>query len=94
MREAAIVSTARTPIGKAYRGAFNDLEGPSLASHAVEAALQRASVDPGEVDDVIMGNALTQGSTGLNIGRQIAMRSGMPASVAGLSMHSSGPPPG
>ena len=86
MREAAIVSTARTPIGKAYRGAFNDLEGPSLASHAVEAALQRASVEPGEVDDVIMGNALTQGSTGLNIGRQIAMRSGMPASVAGMTM--------
>jgi len=86
MREAVIVSTARTPIGKAYRGAFNDLEGPSLASHAVEAAMQRASVDPGEVDDVIMGNALTQGTTGHNVGRQIALRSGMPADVSGMTM--------
>ncbi len=86
MREAAIVSTARTPIGKAYRGAFNDLEGPSLASHAVKSALQRASVDSNEVDDVIMGNALTQGSTGHNTGRQVAMRSGMPTSVAGMTM--------
>ncbi len=86
MREAVIASTARTPIGKAYRGAFNDLEAPSLASHAVETALQRASVDPSEVDDVIMGNALTQGSSGVNIGRQIAMRSGMPVTVAGMTM--------
>ncbi|MEE9205942.1 MAG: acetyl-CoA C-acyltransferase [Acidimicrobiia bacterium] len=86
MREAVIVSTARTPIGKAYRGAFNDLEGPSLASHAVEAALERASIDPGEVDDVIMGNALTQGTTGHNIARQIALRSGMPDTVSGMTM--------
>ncbi len=86
MREAVIVSTARTPIGKAYRGAFNDLEGPSLASHAVEAALGRASIDPGEVDDVIMGNALTQGTTGYNTARQIALRSGMPDTVSGMTM--------
>ena len=86
MREAVIVSTARTPIGKAYRGAFNDLEGPSLASHAVEAALERASVEPGEVDDVIMGNALTQGTTGYNTARQIALRSGMPDTVSGMTM--------
>ena len=86
MREAVIVSTARTPIGKAYRGAFNDLEGPSLASHAVEAAVERASIDPGEVDDVIMGNALTQGTTGHNIARQIALRSGMPDTVSGMTM--------
>lgn len=86
MREAVIVSTARTPIGKAYRGAFNDLEGPSLASYAVEAALERASIDPGEVDDVIMGNALTQGTTGHNIARQIALRSGMPDTVSGMTM--------
>jgi acetyl-CoA C-acetyltransferase len=86
MREAVIVSTARTPIGKAYRGAFNDLEAPSLASHAVAAALQKASVDPGEVDDVIMGNALTQGSSGHNVGRQVALRSGLPTSVAGMTM--------
>lgn len=86
MREAVIVSTARTPIGKAYRGAFNDLEGPSLASHAVEAAVERASIDPGEVEDVIMGNALTQGTTGHNIARQIALRSGMPDTVSGMTM--------
>ena len=86
MREAVIVSTARTPIGRAYRGAFNDLEAPSLASHAVQAALERASVEPGEVDDVIMGNALTQGSSGHNVARQVALRSGMPSSVAGMTM--------
>jgi acetyl-CoA C-acetyltransferase len=86
MREAVIVSTARTPIGKAYRGAFNDLEGPSLASHAVSAALDKAGVAPGEVDDVIMGNALTQGSTGYNIGRQIAMRTGLPETVSGMTI--------
>jgi acetyl-CoA C-acetyltransferase len=86
MREAVIVSTARTPIGKAYRGAFNDLEGPSLASHAVTAALDGAGVEPGEVDDVIMGNALTQGSTGYNVGRQIALRSGLPTSVSGMTI--------
>jgi len=86
MREAVIASTARTPIGKAYRGAFNDLEGPTLAAHAVKAALERASVEPGEVEDVIMGNALTQGTTGYNIGRQVALRSGMPDSVAGMTM--------
>jgi acetyl-CoA C-acetyltransferase len=86
MREAVIVSTARTPIGKAYRGAFNDFEAPSLAAHAVAAALEKASVDPGEVDDVIMGNALTQGSSGHNVGRQVALRSGLPTSVAGMTM--------
>ena len=86
MGEAVIVSTARTPIGKAYRGAFNDVEGPTLASHAVEAALQRAGVDPGEVEDVIMGNALTQGTTGYNIARQVALRSGMPDTVAGMTV--------
>ena len=86
MREAVIASTARTPIGKAYRGAFNDLEGPSLASHAVTAALERASVEPGEVEDVVMGNALTQGTTGYNTARQIALRSGLPDTVAGMTM--------
>jgi acetyl-CoA C-acetyltransferase len=86
MREAVIVSTARTPIGRAYRGAFNDLEGPSLAAHAVQGALERAGVEAGEVDDVIMGNALTQGSTGFNVARQIALRAGMPDSVAGMTI--------
>ena len=86
MGEAVIVSTARTPIGKAYRGAFNDLEGPSLASHAVKEALARAGVEPGEVEDVIMGNALTQGTTGYNVARQVALRSGMPETVAGMTV--------
>jgi acetyl-CoA C-acetyltransferase len=86
MREAVIASTARTPIGKAYRGAFNDLEGPSLAAHALTAALERARVEPGEVEDVIMGNALTQGTTGYNIARQTALRAGLPDTVAGMTM--------
>jgi len=86
MGEAVIVSTARTPIGKAYRGAFNDLEAPSLASHAVKAALERAGVEPGEVEDVVMGNALTQGTTGYNVARQVALRSGMPDTVAGMTV--------
>jgi len=86
MKEAAIVSTARTPIGRAYRGAFNDLEGPSLAAHAIRAALERAGVEPGEPDDVIMGNALTQGTTGFNVARQAALAAGMPDSVAGMTV--------
>ena len=86
MREAVIVSTARTPIGRAYRGAFNNLEGPSLAAHAIRAALERARVEPGEPDDVIMGNALTQGSTGFNVARQAALAAGMPDTVSGMTV--------
>jgi len=86
MREAVIVSTARTPIGRAYRGAFNNLEGPSLAAHAIRAALERAGVEPGEPDDVIMGNALTQGTTGFNVARQAALAAGMPDTVSGMTM--------
>ena len=86
MREAVIVSTARTPIGKAYRGAFNDLEGPSLGAVAAAAAMDRAGVEPGEVDDVIMGNALTQGSTGYNIGRLVALAAGCPDTVSGMTI--------
>src|SRR5690606_15203290 len=86
MREAVIVSTARTPIGKAYRGAFNNLDAPTMGSYAVKAALERAKLDPAEVDDVIMGAALQQGSTGYNVGRQVAVASGMPVSVPGMSM--------
>ena len=72
MREAVIVSTARTPIGKAYRGAFNDTQAQTLGGHAIANALKRASVDPGEVDDVVMGAALQQGSQGGNVARQCA----------------------
>ncbi|MEM7745564.1 MAG: acetyl-CoA C-acyltransferase [Pseudomonadota bacterium] len=86
MREAVIVSTARTPIGKAYRGAFNDTQAQALGGHAIQHAVSRAGVDPGEVEDVIMGCALQQGSTGSNIGRQAAMRAGLPTSVAGMSI--------
>jgi acetyl-CoA C-acetyltransferase len=86
MREAVIVSTARTPIGKAYRGAFNDTQAQALGAHAIAEAVKRAGIEPGEVGDVIMGAALQQGSTGSNIARQSALRAGMPASVAGMSM--------
>lgn len=86
MREAVIVSTARTPIGKAYRGAFNDTQAQALGGHAVKAAVERARIDPAEIDDVVIGAALQQGSTGYNIGRQVAMRAGLPVSVAGMSV--------
>ncbi|MDP3405193.1 MAG: acetyl-CoA C-acyltransferase [Brevundimonas sp.] len=86
MREAVIVSTARTPIGRAYRGAFNDTQAQTLGAHAVRHAVQRAGVDPAEIEDVIMGAALQQGSTGTNVARQIALAAGLPASVAGMSL--------
>src|SRR5277367_6076683 len=86
MREAVIVSTARTPIGRAYRGAFNDTPAQTLGGHAIEAALGRAGVAGGEVDDVIMGAALQQGSSGGNVARQCAIRAGLPTSVAGMSV--------
>ena len=84
--EAVIVSTARTPIGKAYRGAFNDTDAPSLAGHAIAAAVERAGIEPGEVDDVVMGSAVQQGSTGYNIGRTAGVAAGLPSSVAGMSI--------
>ena len=75
MREAVIVSTARTPIGKAYRGAFNNTEAPTLGGHAVRHAVERAGLDPSEVEDVMMGCAMPQGTQGQNVGRQIALAS-------------------
>ena len=86
MREAVIVSTARTPIGKAYRGGFNNLAGATLGAAAVTAAVERAGIDPARVDDEIMGAALQQGATGSNIARQIALRSGLPVTVAGMTV--------
>jgi len=86
MKDAVIVSTARTPIGKAYRGGFNDLNTATLGASAVVAALERASVDPAEVDDVVMGAALQQGASGQNIARQIALRAGLPTTVAGMTI--------
>ena len=70
MREAVIVSTARTPIGKAYRGAFNNTSGQALGAHAIKHAVERAKVDPGEVEDVVMGAALQMGSSAFNTARQ------------------------
>src|SRR6516164_7040735 len=86
MREAAIVSTARTPIGRAYRGAFNDTQGQALAGHVVVEAVRRAGIDPAEVEDVVLGAALQQGCTGFNVARQAAIRAGLPASVAGMTI--------
>src|SRR3954449_4067727 len=84
-RDAVIVSTARTGIGKAYRGAFNATPSPTLAAHPIRAAVERARVDPAEVDDVIMGAALQQGVQ-TTIGRTAALRAGLPVTVAGMSL--------
>ena len=86
MREAVIVSAVRTPIGKAFRGAYNDTQGQTLAGHVVGEAISRAGVEPGEVEDVVIGCALQQGTTGFNVGRQAALRAGLPTSVPGQSM--------
>ena len=86
MRRAVIVSTARTPIGRAYRGAFNDTQAQTLAGHAIAEAVKRAKVDPGEIDDVIIGAALQQGSQGSNVARQAALRAGLPETVAAMSL--------
>lgn len=85
MRDAVIVSTARTPIGKAYRGAFNNLPAPSLAAHAIKAAVERAQVDAGEIDDCIIGSALPQGYQH-TIGRTAALRAGLPVTVPGMTI--------
>ena len=85
-REAVIVSTARTPIGKAYRGAFNNTSAQELGGHAIRHAVARAGVDPAEVDDVVIGAALQQGSSGYNTGRQAAVRAGLPTSVAAMTV--------
>ncbi|MDQ2865971.1 MAG: acetyl-CoA C-acyltransferase [Candidatus Eremiobacteraeota bacterium] len=86
MREAAIVSVARTPIGRAFRGAFNQTPGATLAGHVVDTAIRRANVDPAQVDDVIMGCGLPEGATGNNIGRTAALRAGCPVTVAGQTV--------
>ena len=86
MKDAVIVSTARTPIAKAYRGGFNNLSGPTLGAAAVSAAVERSGIEIAEVDDVIMGAALQQGSTGGNVARQTALRAGLPSSVAGMTI--------
>ena len=86
MREAVIVSTARTPIGKAYRGAFNNTESPTLGGHAIREAVARSRIDPAEIEDVIMGAALQEGSQGFNVARQCAIAAGLPVTAAGMSV--------
>ena len=85
IRDALIVSTARTPIGKAYKGAFNATPSPTLAAHAIRAAVERSGVDPAEIEDVIIGAALQQGVQA-TIGRTAALRAGLPVTVAGMSL--------
>ncbi|MES2339537.1 MAG: acetyl-CoA C-acyltransferase [Pseudomonadota bacterium] len=86
MRSAVIVSTARTPIGRAYRGAFNNLPSPTLASHAIRAAVERAGIDGAMVDDVVFGSALQQGHQAGNIARTSLLRAGLPQTVSGMSL--------
>jgi acetyl-CoA C-acetyltransferase len=87
MPEAAIVSAARTPIGKAFRGAFNQTHGATLAGHAIEHAVKRAGIDPAEVEDVVLGTGLPEGATGHNIGRVSALRAGLPLRTAGTTIN-------
>jgi acetyl-CoA C-acetyltransferase len=87
MTEAVIVSTARTPIGRAYRGAFNWTHGATIGGHVVKHAVERAGVDPAEVEDVIMGAGRQEGASGANIARQIAIRAGLPATTAGVTLN-------
>ncbi len=86
MTDAVIISTARTPLAKSWRGSFNMTHGATLAGHAIEHAVKRAGIDAGEVEDVIMGCALPQGATGLNIGRYAAMRAGLPVTAGGTTV--------
>ena len=87
MTEAVIVATARTPLCKSWRGAFNMTHGATLGGHVAKAALERAGVEAGEVEDVIMGCANPEGATGWNIARQVALRAGMPVSVSGMTVN-------
>jgi len=86
MVDAVIVSTARTPIGKAYRGALNDTSGAALGAHAIRHALQRSGVEAGEIEDVIMGCAMQEGTTGLNVARRALLAAGLPVTAAGTTI--------
>ena len=87
MTEAAIVSTARTPIGKAFRGAFNLTHGATLAGHVIQHAVSRARLDPEEIEDVILGCGFPEGATGHNLGRQAAIRAGLPVTTSGMTLN-------
>lgn len=86
MREAVIVSFARTPIGLAYKGSLNNVKSPTLAAHAISAAISRAGIDPGEVEDLVMGSVLTAGTAAMNLGRLAALAAGLPVSVSGQTV--------
>ena len=86
-REAVIVSTARTPLTRSWRGALNMTHGATMGGHVVKAAIERAGIDPASIEDVIMGCGLPEGATGANIARQIALRAGMPVSVSGVTVN-------
>ena len=86
MKEAVIVSTARTPIGKAYRGGYNNLQAPTMGAHAIRAAVERAGIEGDRAEDCIMGAALTQGTSGMNIGRNASLRAGLPVTVSGMTI--------
>jgi acetyl-CoA C-acetyltransferase len=87
MTAAVIVSTARTPLAKSWKGAFNMTHGATLGGHVVKAAVERAGIEPAEVDDVIMGCATPEGATGSNIARQIALRAGLPITTSGMTVN-------
>src|SRR6478672_7488454 len=87
MTDAVIVSTARTGLAKSWRGAFNMTHGATMGAHAVRAAVERARVDPAEVEDVLMGCALPEGATGGNIARQVAIRAGLPVTTSGVTVN-------
>jgi acetyl-CoA C-acetyltransferase len=86
-RDAVIVSTARTPLAKSWRGAFNLTHGATLGGHVIKAAIDRAGIDPGEVEDVLLGCAFPEGATGNNIARQSALRAGCPVTVSGVTIN-------
>jgi acetyl-CoA C-acetyltransferase len=86
-RQAVIVAGARTPIGKAYRGSLNATHGATLGAHAVRAAVERSGIEPGLIDDVIIGGSLGEGTTGMNIARKIALRAGLPVTVPGVTVN-------
>src|SRR3984893_12071797 len=87
MREAVVVSTARAPIGKAFRGAFNDTHGATLGGHVIDHAVRRSGLDPAEIEDVILGCAEPEGATGHNIARIAAIRAGLPVTTAGTTIN-------
>ena len=86
MQDAVIISTARSPIGKAYRGGLNDTDGATLGAHAIKHAVERAGIEPSEVEDVVMGCAMQQGATGGNVARQALVRAGLPVTTAGTTI--------